>query len=191
MTDKTGPVNSIVAVMRGCWDLPADCNDGELFTYAEILFDRIQAGREQGCALLVPRRRAGRQIGNAEVWSPKIVDRSVALMKNPTDALPRQLLAARRKAIVALPAFPDGGYKRGAFPDHNGFDPRAHGRPAHLLDPQARRNAAQPDRRRQRDRDHRASHRRAEARADDARRKPRRSTACTTSGRSSASSSNS
>src|SRR5450432_3921906 len=26
------------------WDLPADCNDGELFTYAEILFDRILEG---------------------------------------------------------------------------------------------------------------------------------------------------
>jgi hypothetical protein len=30
--------------MRNTWDLPADCNEGELFTYAETLSDRIAAG---------------------------------------------------------------------------------------------------------------------------------------------------
>ena len=44
MTDKTDAIGGIIAIMKSCWDLPADCNEGELFTYAEVLFDRIQAG---------------------------------------------------------------------------------------------------------------------------------------------------
>jgi hypothetical protein len=46
MADKTELIGRIIGVMRDHWDLPADCNDGELFTYAEILFDRISAGEE-------------------------------------------------------------------------------------------------------------------------------------------------
>jgi hypothetical protein len=30
--------------MRGNWDLPADCNEGELYSYAEHLRNRIRAG---------------------------------------------------------------------------------------------------------------------------------------------------
>ena len=30
--------------MLNTWDFPADCNEGELFTYAETLYDRIIAG---------------------------------------------------------------------------------------------------------------------------------------------------
>ena len=44
MTDKTSQIGEIVEVMRDTWDLPADCNEGELFTYAETLYDRIKAG---------------------------------------------------------------------------------------------------------------------------------------------------
>jgi hypothetical protein len=44
MTDKTSQIGEIVEVMRNTWDLPADCNEGELFTYAETLYDRIIAG---------------------------------------------------------------------------------------------------------------------------------------------------
>jgi hypothetical protein len=44
MTDKTGRIGEIVEVMLNTWDLPADCNEGELFTYAERLYDRIIAG---------------------------------------------------------------------------------------------------------------------------------------------------
>jgi hypothetical protein len=47
MVDEAQPIEGIVEIMRSCWDLPADCNEGELFTYAEILFDRIQAGEER------------------------------------------------------------------------------------------------------------------------------------------------
>jgi hypothetical protein len=42
--DRMGLIGAIVEVMRSFWDLPADCNDGELFAYAELLFDRIEAG---------------------------------------------------------------------------------------------------------------------------------------------------
>jgi hypothetical protein len=91
MTDKTGPVGSILAIMRGSWDLPADCNEGELFTYAEILFDRIQAGESKDALYLY---LAHVQVDKLEMPSSEayreIVDRSVVLMKNPTDALPRE-----------------------------------------------------------------------------------------------------
>ena len=44
MADKTNRIGAIVEVMLGAWDLPADCNEGELYTYAETLYDRIEAG---------------------------------------------------------------------------------------------------------------------------------------------------
>jgi hypothetical protein len=42
--ERTARINKIVEIIRDSWDTPADCNDGELFTYAEILYDRIKAG---------------------------------------------------------------------------------------------------------------------------------------------------
>jgi Na+/phosphate symporter len=44
MADKIAQIGKIVEVMLDTWDLPADCNEGELFTYAERLHDRIAAG---------------------------------------------------------------------------------------------------------------------------------------------------
>jgi hypothetical protein len=44
MADKMSRIGEILKVMRDTWDLPADCNEGELFTYAETLYDRIAAG---------------------------------------------------------------------------------------------------------------------------------------------------
>ena len=44
MTDKNAAINGIISIMSSYWDFPADCNEGELFTYAEVLFDRIEAG---------------------------------------------------------------------------------------------------------------------------------------------------
>jgi hypothetical protein len=44
MTDKTARIGEIVQVMLNTWDMPPDCNEGELFTYAETLYDRIVAG---------------------------------------------------------------------------------------------------------------------------------------------------
>jgi hypothetical protein len=47
MADKTTQIGEIVEVMLNTWDLPADCNEGELFTYAETLYDRIAAGESK------------------------------------------------------------------------------------------------------------------------------------------------
>lgn len=44
MVDNTTRIGEIVEVMQSIWDLPADCNEGELYTYAETLYDRIAAG---------------------------------------------------------------------------------------------------------------------------------------------------
>jgi hypothetical protein len=48
VADKTAQIGKIVEVMIDTWDLPADCNEGELFTYAETLYDRISAGESPG-----------------------------------------------------------------------------------------------------------------------------------------------
>jgi hypothetical protein len=44
MDDKIAQIGKIVEVMLNTWDLAPDCNEGELFTYAETLYDRIAAG---------------------------------------------------------------------------------------------------------------------------------------------------
>jgi hypothetical protein len=83
MSDKTSAISGIFDVMRSLWDMPVDCNEGELFIYGEILNDRIQAGQEadalyaylndiQVNVLGMPRSDAFKEI----------VDRSVALVRN-------------------------------------------------------------------------------------------------------------
>jgi hypothetical protein len=47
MTDKTSQIGEIVQIMLNTWDLPPDCNEGELFTYAETLYDRVVAGERK------------------------------------------------------------------------------------------------------------------------------------------------
>jgi hypothetical protein len=47
MMGKTSQINEIVQVMLNTWDMPPDCNEGELFTYAETLCDRIAAGEDK------------------------------------------------------------------------------------------------------------------------------------------------
>jgi hypothetical protein len=44
MTGDDKLIDAIVAVMRSRWDLPTDCNEGELLAYAEHLILRIRAG---------------------------------------------------------------------------------------------------------------------------------------------------
>ena len=84
MADKASRIGEIVGVMRDTWDLPADCNEGELFTYAETLHDRIQAGdsKDQLYAYL-----SGVQTGQLEMAKSdafrQIVDRAVELAKRP------------------------------------------------------------------------------------------------------------
>ncbi len=81
MADKMSRIGAIVEVMRNTWDLPADCNEGELFTYAETLYDRIAAGdsKDQLCAYL-----SGVQVDQLEMPKSdefrKIVDRAIGLV---------------------------------------------------------------------------------------------------------------
>jgi hypothetical protein len=82
MTDKTSLIDGILTIMRGCWDLPSDCNEGELFTYAEVLVDRIQAGdgKEALYAYLSDVQSAKLEMPASDAWR-EIVDRSIALVK--------------------------------------------------------------------------------------------------------------
>jgi hypothetical protein len=83
MADKVGRIGEIVEVMRNTWDLPADCNEGELFTYAETLYDRIAASdsKEELYAYLFEV-----QVDRLEMAKPDefraIVDRAVELAKH-------------------------------------------------------------------------------------------------------------
>ena len=85
MADKMGRISEIVEVMRDSWDLPADCNEGELFAYAGTLYDRIAAGtsKDELYAYL-----SGVQVGQLEMAGSdvfrQIVDRAVELAKRPT-----------------------------------------------------------------------------------------------------------
>jgi hypothetical protein len=83
MTDeRTNVIGKIVEIMRESWDTPADCNDGELFAYAEVLFDRIEAGETRGA---LDRYLAGVQTGKLGMSDSRahheIVERSFALMR--------------------------------------------------------------------------------------------------------------
>jgi hypothetical protein len=84
MTDGTTIIGQIIGVMRDHWDLPADCNDGELFTYAEILFDRIGAGEEPEalCAYLANVQVEKLKMPMSEAYQ-EIVRGSIALVRNP------------------------------------------------------------------------------------------------------------
>jgi hypothetical protein len=83
MRDKAKRIGEILDVMRNTWDLPADCNEGELFAYAETLYDRIASGdnRDALYAYL-----GGVQVDNLEMPPSDaftaIVDRSLALAED-------------------------------------------------------------------------------------------------------------
>jgi len=84
MTDeRTNFIGKIVEIMRESWDTPADCNDGELFTYAEVLFDRIEAGDAKDA---LERYLAGVQTGKLgmpdSLAHSEIAERSLALMRH-------------------------------------------------------------------------------------------------------------
>jgi hypothetical protein len=78
--DKSLRIGEILEVMKNTWDLPADCNEGELFAYAETLYDRI-AGGERRDALYA--YLEGVQADNLEMprsdAARAIVDRALAL----------------------------------------------------------------------------------------------------------------
>lgn len=78
--DKTARIGEILDVMKNAWDLPADCNEGELFAYAETLYDRIVGGDGKDALYAY---LAGVQVGNLEMppsdTFKAIVDRALAL----------------------------------------------------------------------------------------------------------------
>jgi hypothetical protein len=91
VTDKAELIDGITAVMRSLWDLPADCNAGELFAYAEMLFDRVRAGdgRETLYSFLADVQVKNLEMPTSDVYRD-IVDRSIALVRNSTGASPHQ-----------------------------------------------------------------------------------------------------
>jgi hypothetical protein len=85
MTDKTTQIGEIVEVMLDTWDLPADCNEGELFTYAEALYDQIAAGdsKEKLYAYLSEVQVDHLEMAKSDAFRA-IVDRAVELSKGRT-----------------------------------------------------------------------------------------------------------
>ena len=80
MTEESVAIDEIVQIMRSSWDFPADCNEGELFAYAEVLVNRIRAGDSKE---MLYSYLAGVQTDELELPSSDafrlIVDRSVDL----------------------------------------------------------------------------------------------------------------
>jgi hypothetical protein len=85
MADKTTQIGDIVKVMLNTWDLPADCNEGELFTYAETLYDRIATGdsRDELYAYLSEVQTDHLELAKSDAFRA-IVDRAVELSKAAT-----------------------------------------------------------------------------------------------------------
>jgi hypothetical protein len=85
MADKTTQIGEIVAVMLNTWELPADCNEGELFTYAEALYDRIAAGesKDQLYAYLSEVQVDHLELAKSDDFKT-IVDRAVELARRPS-----------------------------------------------------------------------------------------------------------
>jgi hypothetical protein len=83
MADRIALIDGIIVIMRSCWDLPSDCNEGELFTYAEVLLDRIQAGDGKDALYLYLANVQGNKLEMPKSEAYKeIVDRSADLVKN-------------------------------------------------------------------------------------------------------------
>jgi hypothetical protein len=84
MADKASRISEIVEVMRNHWDLPADCNEGELFAYAETLYDRIAAGdsEDELYAYLSGVQVDQLEMAKSDVFR-QIVDRAVELARRP------------------------------------------------------------------------------------------------------------
>ena len=82
MPDKMSQIGEIVEIMLDTWDFPADCNEGELFTYAETLYDRIAAGesRDQLYAYLSDVQVDHLELTKSDAFKA-IVDRAVELSR--------------------------------------------------------------------------------------------------------------
>jgi hypothetical protein len=82
MIDETDLIDRIVVIMRSCWDLPSDCNEGELVAYAETLLRKIRHCEDMASLYSY---LANVEVGNLDMPRSnvhyEIVDRSVALVK--------------------------------------------------------------------------------------------------------------
>ena len=85
MADKTTRIGAIVEVMLDTWDLPADCNEGELYTYAETLYDRIETGdsKDKLYAYLSEVQVDHLEMAKSDAFKT-IVDRVVELVGRPS-----------------------------------------------------------------------------------------------------------
>jgi hypothetical protein len=81
MIDKTKAIDGIIVVMKSWWDLPADCNEGELYAYAEVLFDRIRAGDDRDTLHAYLAHVQTKLDLPASDASIEIADRSIALVR--------------------------------------------------------------------------------------------------------------
>lgn len=81
MINKAIAIDGILVVMKSCWDLPADCNEGELYAYAEALFDRIRAGdRRDAIYAYLADVQAKLDLPTSDA-ARQIADRSLALVR--------------------------------------------------------------------------------------------------------------
>ncbi len=83
MAEKSTRIAEIIAVMKNHWDLPADCNEGELFAYAETLYDRIKSGEgpDSLYAYLDEVQVDHLEMPRSDAFKT-IADRSIALVKH-------------------------------------------------------------------------------------------------------------
>jgi hypothetical protein len=80
---KPTRIGEMLEVMKNTWDLPADCNEGELFAYAETLYDRIARGdgRDALYAYLGSVQTDNLEMPQSDAFKT-IVDRALALSEN-------------------------------------------------------------------------------------------------------------
>jgi hypothetical protein len=85
MADKSAGIGGIIEIMRDTWDLPADCNEGELFAYAEALYDRIVAGdsKDKLYAYLSEVQVDHLEMAKSDAFRT-IVDRAVEITSRPS-----------------------------------------------------------------------------------------------------------
>jgi len=81
MVDKTNAIAGIILVMKSYWDLPADCNEGELYAYAEVLFDRIESGDSRDSIYAGLADLQAKLDLPASEASNQIADRSIELVR--------------------------------------------------------------------------------------------------------------
>jgi hypothetical protein len=83
MTDQPSPIDAIVSLMRDNWNLPPDCNDGEIYAYAEHVGDRIQAGEDAASLYAYARAIQTEKLDMPDSQAyRRIVEGAVALFKS-------------------------------------------------------------------------------------------------------------